>query len=257
MSRFITALKRSLCGLCLVASAHAQQPTYPLPSAAFTRAAVEQDKTNDDQPTSHSSRQVEGWNVLVDDRLLAGPDSELGNLALRFLEAKLFEITVIVPSGHLEQLRKVTIVLDRNCGELRLMQYHTSAAWLKGNGYPITLAKCVHLPRAADLPTSRYINEQPWIILHELAHAYHDQVLGFDEPRILAAYEKYKSSRRGDATLLFNGSRVKHYALKDQKEFFAEMTEAYFGTNDFYPFNRGELKDSEPEIYQTLAEIWR
>ena len=25
------------------------------------------------------------------------------------------------------------------------------------------------------------------------------------------------------------------------KEFFEEMTEAYFGSNDFYPFNQGEL----------------
>ncbi len=24
----------------------------------------------------------------------------------------------------------------------------------------------------------------PWVILHELTHAYHDQILGFDEPRI-------------------------------------------------------------------------
>ena len=28
------------------------------------------------------------------------------------------------------------------------------------------------------------------VILHELAHSYHDQVLGFDEPRFKAAYEK-------------------------------------------------------------------
>ena len=118
------------------------------------------------------------------------------------------------------------------------MQYHPSAGWLKGNGYSPDLAKCVHIPRAADLPTRRCINEQPWVILHELAHAYHDQVLGFDEPRVREAYEKYKASGRGDASLLYDGTRGRHYALTDEKEFFAEMTEAYFGTNDFFPFNR-------------------
>lgn len=40
------------------------------------------------------------------------------------------------------------------------------------------------------------------------------------------------------------------------QEFFAEMTEAYFGVNDFYPFNRAELKESEPEIFELLQEIW-
>jgi len=29
-------------------------------------------------------------------------------------------------------------------------------------------------------------------------------------------------------------------------EFFAEMTEAYFGSNDFYPFVIGELKQAKP-----------
>jgi tRNA U38,U39,U40 pseudouridine synthase TruA len=94
------------------------------------------------------------------------------------------------------------------------------------------------------------------VILHELAHAYHDQVLGFDEPRILAAWEAFKTDGRGDATLLFDGSRVKHYGLTDHKEFFAEMTEAYFGTNDFHPFNRAELKTDYPDIFALLATIW-
>ncbi len=47
-----------------------------------------------------------------------------------------------------------------------------------------------------------------------------------------------------------------HYALTDQKEFFAEMTEAHFSSNDFYPFVAGELKQAEPETYKLLSEIW-
>jgi hypothetical protein len=127
---------------------------------------------------------------------------------------------------------------------------------LKAHGYSTDLAKCVHIPRAADLPVKRNINEQPWVILHELAHAYHDQVLGFDEPRIKEAYEKYKKSGRGEKTLLFDGRRVRHYALTNQMEFFAQMTEAYFGVNDFFPFNRAELKESEPEIHDLLRRVW-
>jgi hypothetical protein len=147
-------------------------------------------------------------------------------------------------------------VLDLNCGALVPMQYHPSAGWLKANGYPADLAKCVHIPRAADLPTRRNITEQPWVILHELAHAYHEQVLGFEEPRIKEAYEKYKKSGRGEKVLRSNGTRGRHYALTDAKEFFAEMTEAYFGTNDFFPFNRAELKEAEPETFALLAAIW-
>ncbi len=208
------------------------------------------------QPTSRTARDVEGWKVRVDDRLLEAPNELLSTRALKFLEAKLVEIKAVVPTERVEDLQKVTIVLDLNCGKLQAMQYHPDAGWLKANGYSTELAKCVHLPQAADVPTRRNINEQPWVILHELAHAFHDQVLDFDEPTIVAAYEQFKTSGHGDAALLYNGQRVKHYALTDHKEFFAEMTESFFGVNDFYPFNRAELQEAEPELFTLLSRIW-
>jgi hypothetical protein len=208
------------------------------------------------QPASRTSRDIEGWTIRVDDRLLQAPNDALGTRALRFLEAKLFDITLVVPAQRLVELQTVTIVLDLNCGKLSSMQYHPSARWLESNGYSRDLAKCVHLPRAADVATRRNVNEQPWVILHELAHAWHDQFLGFDEPRIIAAYERFKQSGRGDNALLHNGRRVRHYGLTDHKEFFAEMTEAFFGVNDFYPFNRAELKESEPETFELLSKLW-
>jgi len=208
------------------------------------------------KPTSRTERTIEGWKVKVDDRLLSGEGEELGKKSLRCLESKLIDIKIVAPADKVKKLQSVVIVLDLSHGKLKTMQYHPSAGWLKANGYAADLEKCVHIPEAADLPTKRCTNEQPWVILHELSHAYHDQVLGFDEPRIREAYEKYKKSGRGDATLLYNGKRVKHYALTTPMEFFAEMTEAYFGSNDFFPFNRAELKESEPEIYELLKGIW-
>jgi hypothetical protein len=44
--------------------------------------------------------------------------------------------------------------------------------------------------------------------------------------------------------------------LTNPQEFFAEMTESYFGTNDFYPFVAGELRQVEPEVFALLKEIW-
>ncbi len=39
-------------------------------------------------------------------------------------------------------------------------------------------------------------------------------------------------------------------------EFFAEMTETYFGQNDFFPFNRAELQREEPAISELMRAIW-
>jgi hypothetical protein len=208
------------------------------------------------KPTSRTTRVIEGWTVRIDDRLLAPPNDALGTRALRLLEAKLADITFVVAQESLAKLRAVPIVIDLKHGKLGTMQYHPSAGWLEAHGYARDLARCVHIPEAADLVTRRNINEQPWVILHELAHAYHDQVLGFDEPRILEAYERFKKSGHGDAALLYDGKRVRHYGLTDPKEFFAEMSEAYFGMDDFFPFNRAELMTAEPEIYALLRSIW-
>lgn len=208
------------------------------------------------KPTAHTNRNIEGWTIRVDNRLLQAPNEASCARALRFLEAKLSDIKAVVPADKVRKLQKVTIVLDLTHGNLRSMQYHPGAGWLAKNDYAINLVKCVHIPVITDLITPRNVNEQPWVILHELAHAYHDQVLGFENPRVLKVYEQYKRSGHGDATLLYDGSRVKHYALTDQMEFFAEMTEAYFGVNDFFPFTRAELITSEPEIYAVLKAIW-
>ena len=214
------------------------------------------EKPQPPKPTSHTVRTLEGWTVQVDDRLLVATNDVLGEHCLRFLEARLADIKAVVAAEPLAKLQRVTIVLDLTHGKLRSMQYHPSAEWLQENGYTTNLVKCVHIPAAADLPTPRNINEQPWAVLHELAHAYHDQVLGFEDPRIIKAYDDYKRSGHGDKTLLFNGSRVRHYALTDHKEFFAEMTEAYFGVNDFFPFNRAELLTAEPELFDLMQSIW-
>ena len=207
-------------------------------------------------PTTRHARTIEGWTVRVDARLLEPPNEALGRRALQLLEAKLADIRSVVPSDRLAGLQRVVIVLDLKCGKLRPMQYHPSAGWLKANGYPPDLARCVHIPDAAMFVSPRHNNEQQWCILHELAHAYHDQVLSFDEPRIRAAFEQYRKSGRGEAVLLITGRRVRHYALTDHKEFFAEMSEAYFGVNDFFPFNRAELMTAEPEIYELMRTIW-
>lgn len=207
-------------------------------------------------PTSHTVRQIEGWTVRVDDRLLNGDGAAIGERALKLLAARLFLITLVVPEKPLANLRDVTIQIDLTHGGLRAMQYHPSAGWLKANGYSVELAKCVHIPDATAFLSPYENHRMPWVVLHELSHAYHDQVLGFDEPRIKAAYEKFRDGGRYKSVLTTPGPMREHYALTNEKEFFAEMTECYFGTNDFYPFVAGELKQAEPDIFNLLRDIW-
>jgi hypothetical protein len=207
-------------------------------------------------PSAYTDRNVEGWNVRIDNRLLAGESAPIGELALKVLNAKLVNITLLVPKEALSKLQSVTIEMDLDYGGLSSMQYHNDAGWLRDNGYSEKLAKCVHIPVADHLMSTYDNHRMPLVILHELAHAYHDQVLGFDEPRIKAAWKKFCDSGKYKSVLTSPGHMHEHYGLTNQMEFFAEMTESYFGSNDFYPFVAGELKRDEPEIYALMSEIW-
>ena len=207
-------------------------------------------------PTAHTTRDIEGWNVRIDDRLLKGDSAAVGERALKLLSARLVAITIVMPEKSLAKLRAITIELDLDYGDLRNMQYHPDAGWLKAHGYSEALAKCVHIPEADDFLSPFENHRMPWVVLHELSHAYHDQVLGFDEPRIVAAWEKFCASGKYKSVLTSPGQMREHYGLSNPKEFFAEMTESYFGSNDFYPFVTGELKQAEPETFALMAEIW-
>ena len=201
-------------------------------------------------------RQVEGWTVQVDPRLIDGPHAELGQQALKALANHLQRIAYIVPADRLVQLRKLPIWLEHEHSQLKSMQYHPARGWLLAHGHDPRLVKHVHIPRAQDLLDPQTWAKHPYVVLHELAHAYHDQVLSFDDARVLKAFQEAEASGRYEDVLLFTGKRVRHYGLSNHKEYFAEATEAYFGVNDFYPFVRAELQEHDPQMYALLETIW-
>lgn len=207
-------------------------------------------------PASHTTRTVEGWTVRIDDRLLAGEGAARGEQAIKLLTARLVAITAVVPEPALAKLRGMVIQLDQTHGLLRNMQYHPSAGWLKANGYSPSLARCVHIPDAEYFLSPFESHRQPWAVLHELAHAYHDQILGFGDERVRGAWKKFRDGGKYKSVLTSAGSMREHYGLTNEKEFFAEMTECYFGSNDFFPFVAGELKQAEPDVFALMAEIW-
>ena len=118
-------------------------------------------------PTSRTQRNIQGWNVQVDDRLLAPPNEALGARVLSLLEAKLVDITYVVPSEPLAKLRATTIVLDLSHGTLHNMQYHPGADWLVEHGYAASLVKCVHIDFYAVDMTKKVTTHVPVIVKGE------------------------------------------------------------------------------------------
>ena len=213
------------------------------------------------QPPEPPTESIQGWTVKLDPRLLLDEHAKTRQLGLAVLDNHLLRIALIVPEQRLKQLRRLPIWVEINNPALARigkenMQYHPDRGWLVRNGLDPRLERHVHIPRIERLSDRATWEKHPYVVLHELAHAFHDQVLGFDHAEIQATFEAAKARGEYDKVLLFNGRRVQHYGMTNAKEYFAESTEAFFGVNDFYPFVRAELAEFDPKMADLLHRIW-
>lgn len=201
-------------------------------------------------------RNIEGWRVHVEPALIEGEHREEGGRALRMLADHLNRISILLREQELRKMQNLEIWIEHEHPRLKAMQYHPSKDWLVSHGHDPRLAKKVHITRARSLLSRSQMLKHPMVVLHELAHAYHDRVLGFDHPGIIDAFKKAKASGIYEKVLLYTGKKVRHYGLTNHKEYFAEGTESYFYRNDFYPFVRAELEEYDPKFHDLLVEIW-
>ncbi|MGI9457889.1 MAG: metallopeptidase [Aeoliella sp.] len=225
---------------------------------APTAVAEEQAKT-DQSAVRYDPvvQQIEGWTVHVEPALVTSEHQQEGALALKMLANHLQRIAILVPERPLRRLRRVEFWIEHAHPELGAMQYHPDQGWLTKRGYDVRLTKKVHITHAAELFSREQMLKHPAVILHELAHGYHDQVLGFDDQRVVDAYNSAMVAKAYEEVLLYTGKKVRHYGTSNHKEYFAEGTEAFFYRNDFYPFVRAELKQHDEGLHELLAEIWK
>lgn len=226
---------------------------------ALVVAAMSVDKPSADSapafdPTSaYTVQEIEGWKIYVHNRLL-NEQKDLGKRTLDLLRVKLYDVNRVVPRGALEKLHEVPIWVEAGNPKVACMCYHPSRQWLAGHGFNPDKAGAVELGNPETFFT--WTRDQPEMVLHELAHAYHHRVLGYDNPDIKAAFKRAVESKSYESVLQYRGAKERAYALKNDQEYFAELSEAWFGTNDFYPFVRPEVREHDPEMVKVLEKVW-
>ena len=188
----------------------------------------------------------------VNARLLA--ETNLCERTLKLLAAQLYQVARVVPPEPLAKLRQIPIWVERSSSQFPCMCYHESRDWLSTHGVNPDKTSAVELANPETFRT--WTRDQPWMVLHELSHGYHQRFLGSDHAGIRRCFEQAKAGKTYESVLRINGKKDRHYALNNEKEYFAEATEAFFGTNDFYPFTRAELKEHDPEMFKLLCEVW-
>lgn len=201
-----------------------------------------------------STQIIEGWPVRVSDQLMRDR-TEKTTKAIELLTGQLKAIVDLVPANPLSQIRRVPIWLSPEYEGVRpTAEYHPGQGWLQRVGRHPDLAECVELTNINIL--EKECKRMPMMILHELAHAYHHQVLGFDHVGIKANYERAVASGSYKSVERNNGTTERAYGMNNRREYFAESSAAFFGTNDFFPFNREQLKKHDPQMEKLLGKLW-
>jgi hypothetical protein len=170
------------------------------------------------------------------------------------LDSQLTKIVRVVPAKPLLALRPVRIWVEWGKRE-GAAEFHPSSVWLRENGYNPEKSGCVELSNIRNfVQWSRAA--QPWMVLHELSHAYHSLVLVQNYPDIEVVYKQAVAKKLYNSVPYILGGKRRAYALTNAKEYFAELSETYFGKNDFYPFTRAQLKQYDLVGYQLTEKAW-
>ena len=196
---------------------------------------------------------LEGWGVYIEQSLVEQNDKRVF-LALRILRQKLQEISDSMPEQHLASLKKVSLWLSRNNG-VEVEYYFYESRVHRGGIDPRMIGGIEFKNISIFL---EMIQQMPGLVIHELAHAYHRLNYKRIDKAVMRAFKNAQSER------LYRKTSVKRnhkgqavYASKNAYEYFADLTAMYYGTIDYYPYDRDDLKKHDPTGYKMIEEVWQ
>ena len=207
----------------------------------------------DDYNDRYQSVTLHGWSVRVS-RELVTQANDLAMSALTAIDAQLDSIERALPAKRLAALRLVPIWLELKVQGMDVLVYHPDGRWLSKRGLNAEKGGGIDIPDINGFLMN--VGQQPGMILHELTHAYHLRALGEKNEDIVRAYQNAKTAGLYAQVKSVDGSVGAAYASNNEKEYFAEITEAYFLKNDFFPFTREELRSYDPGGYALVENLW-
>lgn len=143
------------------------------------------------------------------------------------------------------------------------------SGWLKKMGMNVNKCGGVEFYSAEGHVSSRKNWGVGGILVHELAHAYHNKHCpnGFDNDDVRNAYTLAMENKLYDCVNVhgkqgLNGPQ-KAYACTNCMEFFAELSVAYLWQadateyNKWFPHNHSQLRDHDPDSFAVIDRMWK
>jgi VHL beta domain len=197
---------------------------------------------------------INGFTLLISPAL-AAKKKMLAKVTAEFTKQSK-NIQEVLPADKFKMLQGVKIWFEYNAEADAGARYNISKQYLIENSINPDKFDSIEIVNAKNFVDWSKLN-QPWVVLHELAHAYHNMRIDELDDTISQTYEAAKASKVYEKVKYGLGGRKRAYALNNRDEYFAELTEAYFGLNDFYPFNRADLEKHDPAGYNLMKFAWK
>jgi hypothetical protein len=245
-ARLIEGLQRD----CLVGTTHWRQ----ILALAFLTVfgSTTANALGDPATSKYKLLQIQGFKIHVSPEMET--QAELLQKVLRVLDAKLEEASSLIGRDRIASLHQVQfwIELSKTDGST---VYHPAREWLVEHNYNPDKAHGIEISNSRNF-IKWIADDQPMMIVHELAHAYMFLVLGEKYPSLQEAWKNALTNHLYKSVPYIHGGNRQAYALTDSFEFFAELTEAYLGKNDYFPYVRSDLQNYDPVGFHVMERVW-
>jgi hypothetical protein len=228
-----------------------------------------------DQPTSdYTKLEIQGFEVWAERRLLQDP-KQAQQVKTQF-DQTLKQVTELTTPKQLAVLRKIKIWLSRRS----LVDMQSDGSFdISGKGQNLKAVKASGWYISGDAATLRHYGQNPdkansveigniteflkypaksqlSLVLHELAHGYHYEVLGEANLPVIAAHQEAVQHKIYEVIEFKSGKPTNTYAAKNPYEYFAELSVAYLARNDEFPYDRSHLAEHDPAGYRLMQQVW-
>ncbi|MBW8041182.1 MAG: zinc-dependent peptidase [Planctomycetes bacterium] len=195
---------------------------------------------------------IKGWTVYVSPllRRLRAYSQKI----LDLLEYKLYLIDLYMPVSSLEKLKTTPVWLELENNAVPYIAYHHCENTLKAKGLNPDKLNAIEIGSSGNF--ARWQEFQKFILLRYLAYACYDKYLPDQQKQIDSAYANTLKSGKYTSVLRFDGRKVRHPALNSAREYFATMTESYYGLSGHYPFIQFELRQYDPNTCDLMSKLW-
>ena len=161
-------------------------------------------------------------------------------------------------------LRNISIwISPRYDGHPHRSEYHIGPGWLQSQRRPVEMADSVEVT-SIDVVDSEDRRMPLWLF-HELAHGYHFCYMSPEKKRaVRAQFEQARRDGRYTDVPAYDGAgnltTRSSYPVKNEYEYFAELSEDYIGAgdmrNDIWPFRSDALLANDRAAYELMRSIW-